>query len=51
MWHNIENTKKWEKLVNKKVNWVNYHSIIIDKKNNEEKVQLYKAIKNSKSKK
>jgi hypothetical protein len=51
MWHNIENTKKWETLVNKKVNWVNYHSIIIDKKKNEEKVQLYKAIKNSRSKK
>ena len=51
MWHNIENTKKWEELVNKKVNWSNYHSIIIDKKNNGEKLQLYKAIKNSNSKK
>jgi hypothetical protein len=51
MWHNIENTKKWEELVNKKVNWASYHSIIIDKKYNEEKVKLYKAIKNSKSKK
>jgi len=51
-WHQIENTKKWEELVNKKVNWVNYHTITIDNNNNnEEKVKLYKAIKNSKSKK
>jgi hypothetical protein len=55
MWHSIENVKKWEELVNKKVNWVNYHTIIIDNNRNEEiikeKLQLYKAIKNSKSKK
>jgi hypothetical protein len=51
MWHNTENTKKWEELVDKKVNWVDYHTIIIDKKNTSDKLKLYKAIKNSKSKK
>ncbi len=51
MWHNVENTKRWELLVNKKVNWVNYHTLIIDKQYTENKVALYKAIKISKSKK
>jgi hypothetical protein len=54
MWQDIKNTKQWEELVNKKVNWVNYHAIIIDNKNNQDnqdKLDLYKAIKNNKSKK
>lgn len=51
LWHNVDNKNKWESLVNKPVNWCNYHSIIIDNNNNEKKVNLYKAIKKSKSKK
>ena len=51
MWHDNRNTKQWEGLVNKKVNWVNYHAIIIDNKNTIDKLELYKAIKSSKSKK
>jgi len=51
LWHDSANKINWEALVNKKVNWVNYHTLIIDKQNTEQKVNLYKAIKNSKSKK
>jgi hypothetical protein len=52
-WHDLENAKKWEELVTKKVNWVNYHSIIIDNINinNDSKIKLYKTIKMSKTKK
>jgi hypothetical protein len=50
-WHDLENAKKWEEFVNKKVNWVNYHTIILDNVNNDTKIKLYKAIKMSKTKK
>lgn len=41
----------WQTLVSKPISWSNYHTIIIDGKYNDEKVQLYKAIKNSKTQK
>lgn len=51
VWHDMNNNKVWETLVKNKVNWCNYHSIIIDKKNDYEKLNLYKCIKNSNKKK
>lgn len=51
LWHNMNFKLYWENIVNKKVNWADYHSIIIDKQNDYDKLALYKAIKNSKRKK
>lgn len=51
LWHNQDNKSILEKIVNKQVKWVNYHSIIFDKTNDDEKVALFKSIKNSKVKK
>jgi hypothetical protein len=51
MWHDEKNKYTWEKIVQKKVNWVDYHSIIIDKQYANDKLTLYKSIKNSNRKK
>ena len=51
MWHDSKNKSVWENIVHKKVNWADYHSIIIDKQNDYNKLNLYKAIKNSTRKK
>jgi hypothetical protein len=52
LWQNSDrNIEPWQNLVSKPIQWANYHSIIIDNKYNYEKVELYKAIKNSKNKK
>jgi hypothetical protein len=52
-WENQNFINMWESLVTKQVNWVGYHSILIDHNynNNESKINLYKAIKVSKTKK
>jgi hypothetical protein len=44
-------TKYWSSLVNKPVKWAKYHTIIFDETNDNEKVELYKAIHSSKIKK
>ena len=51
LWHNSENKSRWNTLVDKQINWVDYHTIIFDKTNDHKKVDLYRAIQNSKSKK
>jgi len=51
LWHNSENITQFERLVCKEIKWAKYHSIIFDKTNDSDKVELYKAIKNSKVKK
>ena len=51
LWHNLETKSQWESLVSKNVNWVNYHTIIIDKKDDYQKLKLYKSIKYSTRKK
>lgn len=51
LWHNNENKHYFENLVSKEIKWVKYHSIIFDKTNDNDKVELYKTIKNSKAKK
>lgn len=52
LWHDLTKKENWEKLVNTKVNWAHYHSIIMDRHpNDHEKLKLYRAIKNSNRKK
>jgi hypothetical protein len=51
LWHNKERIPYFESIVNKQIKWANYHSIIFDKTNDVDKVELIKAIKNSKVKK
>lgn len=51
LWHNLDTKVAWESLVQKKINWADYHSIIIDKPNDYDKLSLYKSIKNSNRKK
>lgn len=51
LWHNHNIKNKWEEHVTKNVLWSEYHSIIIDKKNDIEKLNLYKSIKYSPRKK
>jgi hypothetical protein len=56
-WHDINFTSFWSNIVNNKINWVNYHSIIIgddDFKNQDilnDKIELLKSIKESNLKK
>jgi hypothetical protein len=50
-WHNNTTAIDFEKLVNKKVNWALYHTLIFDKIKDENKAILYKTIKQSKLKK
>lgn len=51
LWKDSQHKHIWENLVKKTVKWADYHTIIYDQKNNKEKLELYKAIKNSKRKK
>lgn len=51
LWHNLENKQKLEKKTSTIINWASYHTIIFDKKDDETKAILYKAIKQSKLKK
>ena len=50
-WPNPEVSSKWESLVNTKVNWSTYHTILLDMGNNDNKIKLYKTIKYSNLKK
>jgi len=51
-WHHDSSQKLfWEKIVEKKVKWAKYHTIIMDPENRIEKVNLYKTIKQSNLKK
>lgn len=47
LWHDIEKKKFWESMALKPVSWAQYHTIIFDQHNDESKVDLYRAIKNS----
>lgn len=47
MWENEDYKKFWESLVSKPVQWCCYHSILFDENNDEEKAELYRAIKKS----
>ena len=58
MWTDIEKTSYWESLSSRRVNWAKYETIIIDDKHIEnkelyieQKINLFKAIKESKLKK
>jgi hypothetical protein len=51
MWHYLENIKALENIVKKDIKWALYHTIIIDKQNDQNKSLLYKTIKHSKLKK
>jgi hypothetical protein len=51
LWDNLNNKHILEKMVNKEVKWALYHTIIFDKKEDENKATLYKTIKESKLKK
>jgi hypothetical protein len=51
LWHNLNNSRKLQSIVQRKVKWVKYHTIIFDKTDDHEKVALYKAIRESSSKK
>jgi hypothetical protein len=51
LWHDHAKREFWNSLAIRPVKWANYHTILFDKNNEEEKVKLYKAIKNSKAKK
>ena len=47
LWHNLATKTYWESLVSKQVPWAQYHTILLDTNNDENKVELYKTIKNS----
>jgi hypothetical protein len=51
IWHDHKHCSFWESLAEKPVKWANYHTILFDKNNEEQKIRLYKAIKASKMKK
>jgi len=58
LWHDNQNIIFWESIVSKPIQWADYHSIIIDVKDMkktddilEQKIELFKAIKNSTLKK
>ena len=48
LWHNQEQKTYWDSIVDKPVKWANYHTILFDKNNEDQKIKLYKAIKMSK---
>ena len=50
-WHSASTLPFWENLTQKKVNWVNYHTILIDKIENFDKLLLFKSIKETQRKK
>jgi hypothetical protein len=47
VWHNESNKTFWESLVSKPISWCRYHTIIFDTHFDNDKVELYKAIKYS----
>jgi hypothetical protein len=51
LWHNSSFSDYWQSLVDKKINFAKYHTLIMDNNNIDEKVLLYKTIKLSKMKK
>jgi hypothetical protein len=58
LWHDTKNMEYWQGLVNKKINWADYHTIIIDIKdmkrhdnNLDDKLRLFTSIKQSSLKK
>lgn len=51
-WHDTSNRAFWEGLGNSTVNWVEYHTVLLDLNNkNDDKLELYRAIKESGRKK
>jgi len=55
IWHDISNKQFWESLGNSNVNWVDFHTVLIDKKfpvnHNNDRLELFKSIKESRRKK
>jgi len=52
VWHTTEVKEKFQKLVpNCEIKWAKYHTLILDRQNDESKVKIYKTIKESKIKK
>lgn len=51
LWHDKSKQQQWENFVYKPVRWAKYHTILFDQHNDEEKVKLYREIKQSDSKK
>ena len=51
LWDNDNVKKNLDMLVTKKVNWCKYHTIILDKNNDNTKARLFKTIKDCKKKK
>ena len=51
VWHDSSASKFWQGLVDYKLNWVNYHTVIIDSLDSPDKLMLFKAIKESSRKK
>jgi len=51
LWHDHSNKIVLEQFVNKPVKWAKYHTLILDKVNDDKKAILYKTIKESKLKK
>jgi hypothetical protein len=49
-WHDDYVAKYWESIVNKPINWVNYHTLLMYD-NDINKLEIFKAIKNYKQKK
>ena len=49
-WHDINVVKYWDSLTNNKVNWVNYHSLLLYD-GNINIMEIYKSIKKAKQKK
>ena len=54
-WHDSQNKVFWEKLGNSNVNWVDFHTVLIDNNkpanHNNDRLELFKSIKQSKRKK
>jgi hypothetical protein len=51
VWHTQQAKNKFEKFVKNSVKWAQYHTFILDRKEDEAKINLYKAIKNTNTKK
>jgi len=55
VWHDLQNKVFWEGLGNSNVNWVDYHTVLIDNNkpanHNNDRLELFKSIKQSKRKK
>lgn len=47
LWHDTGKRDFWNSLSNNPVKWANYHTILFDKNNEEDKLKLYKTIKQS----